>query len=260
MDEITSIKEELNKWYELNCNNGNLSWKALGRLAKRDPSYISKLAKGVHKPSYEVEIDLLRAMYQGNVRSVFKYLKKKYPDKTAEIESLMKGDDKSTKFTSHSYRDIVNDRATYRIFRLSSMGTFSPDSLSQTVGAGVSAKIKYLEGLDLVQVIDGNVVRSISNTTITSTSMEDVVAGFKHNLDIVDEKHRRARMGHSDDFDSKKNKLWGIYEGVSEDFQHKLVTDVTKFISEKREEALKDENRGDIPMFLNIATGRLDDK
>lgn len=260
MEEIKSIEQELNKWYEQNCSKGDLSWKVLGKRSGRDPSYISKIAKGVHQASYEVEKDLLRAMYPGQVRSVFKYLAKKFPGKTAEINSLLKDDEKSTKFTGHSYHDIVNDRATYRIFRLSSMGTFSPESLSQIVGAGAATKIRYLEGQNILEVSDGRVARCNSSATVTSTSLEDVVTGFKNNLDIVEEKHRRSRLDQSEEFDSKKNKLWGIYEGVSEDFQHKLVEDVTRFISEKRDEALKEENRGSIPMFLNIATGRLDDK
>lgn len=256
---ISNMADELNRWYDENCSNGNLAWSFLAKKSGVSVSQICKIAKGqVAKPKYETEKSLLEAMHPDNYVDVYEYLLERYPQHNVVLNSLLK---KGRKKIPASGSDLLKDRLTFRIFKFADTGAHTVADLEREFGKSqVVPRIEALNDADIIDVDSNGVISRSPN--YENTVITDVIAvaeEFHHAVEILASKKLVAQNSNVE-IDSIFNRMTSIHSSYNEAALTELAADVNQFLNKMYAKYQEDKYKGDIPAFLNLATGRFDNK
>lgn len=253
---IDGVEEALLQWYDEKHPQG-LSWQFLGNKVGRSGTYISRIARGKCKPSFEVERDILAYIYRGREKEVFAYLEAKYPKKVTRLASLTSDLGEVLKFSKPSFYEVVCDRMLYHIYRLADSSRYTIQEISREIGCDASLRAKRLVELGCVKIRNDIVTRVDETQGQVNINFKATLQAFAHNLAVLGDRMDEAELGGSA-FDSTQNKLLGLYETVNEKALYKAIDRVNACISDVRRELTKPESAGDIPIFINTSVGRFD--
>lgn len=256
MERIVGVEEALQHWYEQKSPKG-LSWQFLGSKVGKSGSYISRVARGECKASFEVERDVLAYIYRGREKEVFAYLEGKYPAQVTRLASLTADLGESLKFPKRSFYEIVTDRLLYHIYRLSDACIYTIGDLNRIVGCDVSLRVRRLEDLGCVEVVGGVVQRSMDADSHVNVNFKATLESFSHNLAILGARLEEDELGGTP-FNSAQNKLLGLYECVNEKALLHAIDTINSCISKVRADLNAPGSEGDIPIFINTTIGRFD--
>lgn len=256
--EISSLKDELKKWYEANCKNGNLAWSNLAKASGLSTSHIRKIAVGeVAKPRFDTARRLCSALFSHNSDATAVYLKEIYPK---EAQTWFLGNPERKELPSEVY-DISRDALAHRLFYLALTDSAKVSDLENTFGKEkVSQKLSLLEEKELVKVTSEGVLTRAEGTKFSiNTSPSSVISSFRQILAIMEEKFLDEVSGIAE-IDRSTNRLDYLYLGLNVEGSNLLDAQLQKNKQELYEILTDPKYKGDIPRFVNIATGRFDTK
>lgn len=256
MEKIESCQKALNDWYA-KAHKGGLSWKALGRKVGRTGSYLSRVAKGDYKPSFEFERDLLAYLYEGREGEVFEYLKAKYPKKITTLASLSAEATKKMNFPRPCFYEALQNRLMYHVYRLADAAKYTVSDLTSLVGPDVPLLVGKMEQEGALRVEKGIVSRAEGHRNQLNINLRAAVQAARHNLSILAHRAEVCELGDVP-FDTSQNKVLGVYENLNEAGLMEAIDWMNSSISELRARLQDPKFQGDIPAFINTATGRFD--
>lgn len=255
MDRITGVQDALVQWYE---NRGRLSWQFLSTKVGRSASYISRVAKGEYKPSFEFERDALAYLYQGREREVLDFLKQKYPKKVTLLASLSDEATKKMSFPKPSFYEIVGNRLMYHIYRLSDAAVFTVSEITRMVGIEAPLLIKRMADIGAVEIQNDVVSRNVEHKNQLNINLKTAIDCSMNNLSILARRAEISELG-GEPFNSRENKVLGFYENLNEAGVQEAIQRINSTISELRLHLQDPRFQGDMPTFINTAVGRFDD-
>lgn len=256
MKGIKSSREALVEWYE-NPSNSRLSWKFLGKKIGKSGSYISRVAKGQCTPSFEFERDLLAYLYQGREIEVLDYLSSRYPREVTTMASLSAEATKKMSFPKPSFYKVLENRVMYHVYRLADAAKFSLKEMTEIAGLDAVLHAEKLKQDGIVEIKDGVVERTEDSRNILNINLKAAIDSAQHNLAILSHRAEVHELGGLK-FDSSQNKVLGLYENLNEDGLLEAIDWMNSSISELRARLQHPRYQGDIPTFINTATGRFD--
>lgn len=256
---ISCLSEELNHWYEANCNKGDLAWSYLARKTQVSVSQLCKIAKGqVSRPKYHTVKSILEAIYPNDHSAVYKYLVEHFPKNQIHLTCLTES--KRSTF-EESARHLLKDRMTFRLFKLAATNRFTVEGLKAEFGSEmILPRLDALSLAGLVEVAENGVVSRTSKHSDTAmTKFADVADEFQHAIEILAAKKLVASVS-DHEIDQIFNRLTFFHHSFNQEALEEMSDDITKFVESFIEKYEAEKYRGDIPGFLNIATGRFDSK
>lgn len=251
------IPEALQDWRSRNSQKG-LSWGSLGKKVGRSSSYISRIARGLNAPSFEVEKNILLYVYQDEAREIYDYLEEKYPEKVSIINSLRREIGKKMKVAGSELAPIYNDLPLYHAYRLADAGRFSVQEISKITQTDVEGRIEKFRKNGTLTIEKGIVGRAEQSRNLINSSLKIALKAFFNNLRILETRLLGDELSDSENYDPSQNRLLGIYENLNEQGVKKALDTMGNYVSELREELIKPENQGNIPFFANAFMGRYD--
>lgn len=256
---ISSISDELNRWYEENCNNGNLAWSFLAKKSGVSVSQICKIAKGqVANPKYETERALFEAMFPENYVEVYEYLLEKYPRHNVALQGLLT---KKRKRMPATGNELLKDRLTFRLFKFADAQCFKVSQLESEFGKSqVAPRIEALLAAEFVEIDSSGILsRSPKYEFTVNADLVSVAEEFHHAIEILASKKLVAQNSNTQ-IDQIFNRMTGMHDNYSEQALSELAADVNNFLNSMYTKYKDNKYRGPIPAFLNVATGRFDNK
>lgn len=260
---ITSIADELNSWYDINCSHGDQTWSDLAELSKVSVSQICKIAKGqVLKPKFQTVKALLEAIHPDNLRLVHSYLAAQFPKHQVRLQSLI--DVKRSQIAA-SDRHLFKDRMTFRIFKLATCKCYTVAQLEAEFGRNqVKPRIAALLASNLIEFSNsdpssGVVCRSKAYEETTSSNVAAVAEEFHHAIDIIANKKTVEQYADSG-LDHLVNRLAFFHDSFSPEALAEMSQETQEFFDRLITKYSADKYRGAIPAFLNLSTGRFDNK
>lgn len=256
---ISNVAAELNRWYDENCSNGNLAWSFLAKKSGVSVSQICKIAKGqVANPKYETEKALLEAIFPENFRGVYEYLLERYPRHDVALKSLL---NKHRKKISTSGSELLKDRLTFRLFKFADAQSFTVQDLEIEFGANqIRPRVEALQEAGFIEIDDKGVIsRSPSYESTVSADVIAVAEEFHHAIEILASKKLVAQSSNLE-IDQILNRMTSLHRSYNENALVEMAADVNDFLNKMYTKYKQDKYRGAIPAFLNLATGRFDNK
>lgn len=258
--EISSVKDELNKWYEDNCTNGKLAWSYLAKKSEVSTSNIRKIAKNeVGRPTFDTSRKILLALYPNQAEDVYTYLKEHYPKQTASWHLRKSMHEKG--LSANQHLNLSKDKVLFRLFKLAMTGSYKVTELEQHLGEKlVSQKLQILKNAGAVEVdSDGFLKRSKdSNYTLTS-DVHTLHDEFGHASALVLDKLSDDNHGVAE-IDRQSNRYDSLHIGISEEASKELDEEIRKFKEMIYEKFTSPEYEGEVARFINIVVGRFDFK
>lgn len=251
------IPEALQNWRSRNSQKG-LSWGSLGKKIGRSSSYISRIARGINAPSFEVEKNILLYVYPGEASAIYDYLADSYPEKVSIINSLRREIGKKMKVAGPELTPIYDDLPLYHAYRLADAGRYSVQEISKITQSDVEGRIEKFRKNGTLTIEKGIVSRTEQGRNLINTSLKVALKAFFNNLRILETRLLGDELSDSENYDPSQNRLLGIYENLNEKGVKKALDSMGRYVSELREELVRPENQGDIPFFANAIMGRYD--
>lgn len=256
---ISSMADELNSWYEKNCVNGNLAWSFLAKKSGVSVSQICKIAKGyVANPKYQTQKQLLEALYPDNFAGVYEYLLERYPKNEVALKSLLR---KNRKKISTVGNELFKDRLTFRLFKFADCKSYTIPDLEKEFGRSqIAPRIEALLDADYIEVDESGLITRTAK--YEATVISDIVSAseeFHHVVDIITSKKIVAQNSDAE-IDNIFNRMAALHNSYSKEALVEIAADVSEFLDLVYTKYKDEKYRGNIPVFLNIATGRFDNK
>lgn len=256
---ISSLPEELNRWYETNCAKGDLAWSYLSKKSHVSVSQLCKIAKGtVSKPKFHTVKAILKALHPDDHAAVHKYLVENYPQHQVSLKVLA---DVKRLDIDDSSRQLLKDRMTFRIFKLAISEKYTPEQLKLEFGAEVVEP--RLDALILAKIVEidssGCIRRTESHKETATSDFGDIADEFHHVVEILTSKKLISKISNRE-IDEIFNGLMFYHETFSPEAIQEMGQDIREFMDKMFKKYSQDRFRGDIPAFLNIASGRFDSK
>lgn len=255
------IKELLLRWYKENVTDkprNKLSWENLAKKTGVSSSYLTRLAHGKANPSFNCERDLLPEIYNGDPENIRIYLSEKYPLKFTKINDLIRKAKTKRTFFKSTFDQVLYDLKLYRIFRLSTK-KYTDVEIENIAGPGSKARLRALREMGILEY-DSSTKRSPDCKEIVNSSMPRIFHSFRNNLEIMEQRHKETLINDNLDFNSKHNKLIGLYENLTEEMLDRFIDKAVDLANEIRSEASIIDSGETVPVFLNITIGRFDNK
>lgn len=254
---IVSMQDELNSWYEKNCNNGYLSWAVLSRRTGVSVPTITKIAKGeIARPKFETVDALLKVIAPDRPGEVSDFIVSEYGGGTIQFDPEWITPRK--RFSQEIMR-LFDDSLTYRLFKLAMSGSNSVAGLCKDFGESeVMARIQLLVEKGLVRIDEENrLIRTQGSQYTFNGDVFSVAREIKHMVDIVAEKKSLAKTGPTD-VDQNANRLLFYNTSLTEDTIRDFNDEVSGFMQKIAEKYKFDVNKGGKEVFISIAFGRFD--
>lgn len=254
---ISNMSEELNRWYEENCNQGNLAWSFLAKKSGVSVSQICKIAKGhVASPKYETVKALLEVLYPDDSIAVYEYLLKQYPRHTVALKGF--SESKRSKVAvadRHLFRDIL----TFRVFKIADSGAFKVSQLEKEFGVTqIRPRIDALIKANYIEINEnGFLVRSPYYEKTVLNEIASIAEEFHHVVDILASKKLVARNSDTE-IDEIFNRLTYYHSSFNAEALKEIGKETREFVNYIFTKYKDSKFQGDIPAFINIATGRFD--
>lgn len=260
MSRIQTIEKELTKWAEdtSECKKSQ-KWSRLAKKTGYTYSWIRRVARGEANPSFGFEKDVLSVIHKNDLEPVYDYLLEKYPDQATLIETARSQLKEAAEFTNDKLRDVVEDEKMYRVYRLSSPCKYTISQMSEVCEFDARSRVIALMELGLVEIKGDVVCRKDAGKTFINTDFAVSAECAINNLGIMKSKDRERKLTNEDSLDQKQNRLISSYESVNEAALEKAVQVQIEAHNKIRELLIKPESKGDIPVFLTNAIGRLDE-
>lgn len=256
--EISSLKDELEKWYENNCKNGNLAWSNLAKISGVSTSNIRKIAKGeVERPRYDTARKLCTALFPNKSDITDVYLKEMYPN---QAQTWFVGNSERAERVSDGF-DITRDIDVYVLFKLAMTKKAKTADLRQLYGNNLfSKKMKILTEANLAEETpDGRLVRSEGARFTKNSDVHSLADEFRLCATIAETKIAANAAG-AQQIDRIANRFDFLHLGVNEEGSAKIDKELESF-KEKLYIIYTDPKfKGEIPRFVNLLVGRFDDK
>lgn len=257
--DISNVADELNSWYEKNCSNGNLTWSFLSRRSGVSVSQICKIAKGhVASPKYQTVKSLLEALYPDDNAKIYEYLVKHFPKHTIRIKGLS---EEERSVVSDFNHQLFRDGLTFRLFKIAQSNSVKVSDLEKEFGANqIRPRVDALVNGRYIEVREDGVISRSKNFEKTAASEITTIAeGFHHAVEIVVSKKLVARNTDSE-IDEIFNRLTYYHSTFSSEALASIAKETEEFVNYIISKYSSPKFKGDIPAFLNIATGRFDNK
>lgn len=256
---ISSMADELNRWYEENCNKGNLAWSFLSRKSGVSVSQICKIAKGsVASPKYQTVKSLLEVLYPDDNKSVYEYLVQNFPKHTIRLKEFSEEKRRLvTEFNHHLFRDCL----TFRLFKMAQSSSATVSILEREFGASqIGPRIEALVKADYIVVDEGGrISRSENYKNTMMNEITSIAEEFHHAIEIIVTKKLVARNADTE-IDEIFNRLTYYHSTYSSEALEGIAKETQEFVSYLVSKYNKPKYSGEIPAFINIATGRFDNK
>lgn len=256
MDELRSSQQALIDWYEDPANK-RLSWKFMGKKIGKSGSYISRVARGECTPSFEFERDVLAYLYQGRESEVFDYLSRKYPREVTKMASMSAEATKEMSFPRPSFYKVLENRVMYHVYRLADVAKYALEELADIAGPDAPLHAEKLKKDGLIEVKNGVLERTELSRNTLNINFKAAIKSAQHNLGILAHRAEVHDLGGAQ-FDSSQNKVLGLYENLNEAGLLEAIEWMNSSVSELRARLQDPRYQGDIPTFINTATGRFD--
>lgn len=259
--DITSVSDELKQWYLTNCENGHLSWKTLSNKTGVTVSNISKIARGeVHQPKYETAKVLLEAVLPKRQADVLRFLRAEYPDKVFNFVDSQAQTPRATLRDTPQKNELLEDELTYRLYKLSLGNSYEVEKLKVDFGrVQVESRIAALEKAELV-VSDDGVLRRAADLVHTQQNETSLTAKhFRYNVNMVSMKKTLAKKG-AKHIDTHANRMLFYHFPLTEEALAMMVNDTLDFISGLAKKYNDEKYHGSVVGFIDITTGRFDDR
>lgn len=256
---IESTPIELQKWYEQKAKNGNLSWSYLAKNTDYTSSYIARVAKGKANPSFEFEKSILFLIYADNTDIAYDYLVAKHPDKVTVLKSFY-SKNKKMKIASDEQRQLVYDKSSYRLYRLSSIGKFTVRDIEKISGSCCPLRFQALKDSGIIFEDKNIIYRSSEFKERLNNNVNVVCRIFKNNLDIIEDKFKNSKFEGGEEFNSSHNKMIGFNENIPVEMLEEFIEEVKMFLVKNHDKLEKSTSVEKVPMFVNVTIGRYDDK
>lgn len=256
---ITSLADELNRWYKEKCQDGNLSWTNLHKATGVSVPYIVKLAQGKGNPSYEKEKALLSETCD-DVKAIYEYLKAKHPKAAiSSIEDFTKSESNRIMLNDNTI-DPYGDETTMRIFFLSSSGTYSVKMIADIVGKKAYKHVEILETAGVIEVKNGVVHRDKKYKNTVLNRLPSLLNAVKNNLKLLEEKHYLSRYSDGTTFNSMHNKVGTIVKNLNQNGMDTFIADFFDFLQKEIVKLNDPQYVGDVPLFCSYVVGRYDEE
>lgn len=256
---ISALPEELNRWYEENCKQGDLAWNHLARKSKVSVSQLCKIAQGkVARPKYNTVKSILTALYPENNKEVVSYLVEHFPKQEFALKSLTEVDRISV---DQAARDLFQDRVTFQLFKIADCEVFAVEKLEREFGTDViQPRVEALTDAGIIEIGEGGVLKRTERHKETSTrEFADVAKEFQHAIDLMASKKLIASIS-DHEIDQIFNRLTSFHNSFSSDAIQEMGGEIRDFLDYLFTKYNNEKYRGDIPAFVNVATGRFDSK
>lgn len=254
---ISGLPEELNRWYEKNCKQGDLAWSTLANAANVSVSQLCKIAQGkVARPKYNTVKSILTALYPENNKEVVSYLVEHFPKQEFELKSLTEVDRVSV---DQIARKILRDRMTFRLFKFADCEFYTAKILENVFGIDViRPRIEVLVAAGMAEISENGVLKRTERIKQTSTSeFADVAREFQHVIEILASKKLIASIS-DHEIDQKFNRLMAFHNSFSAEAIEEMGAEIRDFLNYLFTKYNDKKYRGNIPAFVNVATGRFD--
>lgn len=257
--EISSLKDELNKWYDDNCKNGNLAWSYLAKKSGVTASNIRKIAKGeVGQPRFETTKQLLQALYPNQLAEVYVVLKELFPNKT---DTWHLGETHNRVQFSRKDLEVTRDPMAFLLFKRAMTGAAKVKDLEDELGKSrIEQSLAMLADAGLAREDSkGFLVRCEGCSNTLTNDIHRLADEFRHVTQFLESKLAADVAGVAN-VDRQTNRFDSLHLGLNEKGSKELDDDI-RALKEKIIKLLNDpEYAGDIPRFVNIAVGRFDSK
>lgn len=255
------LKTELNRWYEEHCIRGSQTWGTLATRSSVSVSQISKIANGqVIRPKYKTAKALIEAVHPKDSSFIDQFLSEKFPkvhqksDKTEQSEPHRDID-------LMQLRVLLKDQLTYRLVQMAAAKAYSADELISQFGAGrVTRRIDVLVEIGAVRMDDsGTISTTRAYDRIEHDDLTSIAQDFLVGVDIVATKTQVQSLS-LDPAQDDSNQLLPFSGNLSSEAVAEMSREARDFMRAMEEKYSAPEYQGDIPAFLHLSSGRLDNK
>lgn len=256
--EISSLKDELNKWYDDNCKNGNLAWSYLAKKSGVTASNIRKIAKGeVELPRFDTARKLCESMFPDSADTVATYLKEVYPKEAA---TWFLGNGERRELPKERF-DLTRDFYAFLLFKLAMTGSFKISDLEEIHGKStVGQRLQMLAEAGLAEAnSEGKLVRGEESQYTKNSDPRLLADEFRHCTNHLESKLAADSAGVTK-VDRESNRFDYLHLGLNDKGSDALNQLLSQFKQEMYKLYTSSEYVGNIPRFVNIATGRFDEK
>lgn len=260
MEKIINLSDALRAWYENVAKEKNLSWAYLSKKTDISKSYLSKIANGTRANlSYEKAKSLLREICSDRT-SNYLYLKEHYPDEVSSMKCYITEECELVLLNDKS-KNAWDNKIAFRIFKLAGAGTFNKNFVIDIAG-GRSAKIQLNRLLEneIIEIDNGVIKRNIKFKNILNNDIISAISEFRYCLDIIEEKYSESMHDENIKFDSSINKFVGLHKFLKIEAFKELLNELNEFIEHLNTKYSENSKKGEVPIFMNVVTGRFDEK
>lgn len=150
---------------------------------------------------------------------------------------------------------------TFRIFKLATCKCYTVEQLEAEFGRNqVKPRIAALLASNLIEFDQtGLVRRSKAYEETTSSNVATVAEEFHHAIDIIAQKKTVAQFADTE-LDQLNNRLAFFHDSFSAEALAEMGEETREFFDRLITKYSADEYRGNIPAFVNLSTGRFDNR
>lgn len=249
------IINKMHEWYKAQKALNSSGWGILAEKLVLSESYIGKIANRKRNPSYKFAKKFLNEVCE-KPSEVSEILREYFPEKYSQDYHEIATDQKHTEKTSWN-NPILNDKKLYLLYRLSLSDALSRDELVKIYGESISLKIDFLIENNYIYINEaGKICRNKNKRDTVRNDFDEVLNIFQQNLSLISDANNSIKEEGEDL--SKDFKLIGLYESVTQEARDTFINETTSFLNHAYKKLKKDENKGDVPFFINTFIGRFD--
>lgn len=256
---ISDLPDELNRWYEKNCKQGDSAWSNLAKSASVSVSQLCKIAQGkVARPKYNTVKSILTALYPENNKEVVSYLVEHFPKHEFALKSIVGVERVSIDQVA---RELFQDEMTFRLFKFASSEAFKVETLENSFGTDmVRPRLEALIDSGIAETNGQGILKRTERHKKTATSnFADQAKEFQHAIEILASKKLIASKS-DHEIDQIFNRLMAFHSSFSQEAIDEMGGEIRDFLDYLFTKYRDEKYRGNIPAFVNVATGRFDSK